>query len=72
MAVIDDLNSSDDYMRSTAASYRCEECGYKWKVKESGMDDEADELSDTVSYDANDDVEPSSCPLCGCSDILTL
>ncbi len=69
MGALDDLGEEQFAMESAATAYRCEECGYKWNVR--GMKEESEEEEDTVSYDADEDVEPTSCPLCGCSDILT-
>ena len=66
----DELETQSSYVRSSAVRYRCEECGYKWQVKDTEAD--TDEQNDTVSYDADEDLEPTICPLCGCSDILTL
>ncbi|OGH55638.1 MAG: hypothetical protein A3G34_01030 [Candidatus Lindowbacteria bacterium RIFCSPLOWO2_12_FULL_62_27] len=72
MGNLDDFDDDVAYAstNSSATQYRCEECGYKWHVK--GFNEETDESDGTVYYDANTDLEPTACPLCGCSDILTL
>ena len=71
MGDADDLESNNTYDASaTATRYRCEDCGYKWQVR--GFNEETGEEDDTVYYDGNEDLEPTACPMCGCSDILTL
>lgn len=70
MGDLDDLNDIRYASNSTAAHFRCEDCGYKWQVR--GFNEEQDETDGIVYSDANSDVEPSTCPMCGCSDILTL
>ena len=71
MGISEDLDDGRSYTRDiTAAQFRCEDCGYKWQVR--GFNEEKDETDDTVYYDGNEDLEPTSCPMCGGSDILTL
>lgn len=71
MSEVDELGSDDHYaLGSAAARYRCEDCGYKWQVR--GFNEETDEEESTVYTDGNTDLEPTTCPLCGCSDILPL
>lgn len=72
MARGDDIGE-DEYGvdSSTSSRYRCEECGYKWNV--SGYNEESnDDDKDTVYYDGNEGLDPTTCPMCGCSDILSL
>lgn len=71
MGRVEDLDGGGSYeIESASTRFRCEDCGYKWQVR--GYNEETDEADGTVYYDANSDLEPSSCPLCGCGDILTL
>ena len=71
MGEADELDDSKISPNSTASRFRCEDCGYKWQV--SGFNEETDEEdAGTVYYDGNEDLEPTSCPMCGCADILSL
>ena len=72
MGEANEIEENDNYSpNSTAARFRCEDCGYKWQVR--GFNEETDDNdAGTVYYDGNDDLEPTSCPMCGCADILSL
>ncbi len=57
-------------MDSAATRLVCEECGYKWRVE--APDEEVDEEDNTVSYDTDSNSETPACPMCGCSNVISL